>query len=61
MYKPLPNCLTIKESPIEGLGLYAKTNLKGNSFIGLTHIQNNNFEFWMKKKGCSIKFFVASR
>ena len=44
MYKPLPNCLTIKESPIEGLGLYAKNNLKGISFIGLTHIQNNNFE-----------------
>ena len=44
MYKPLPKCLTIKKSPIEGLGLYATTNIKANSFIGLTHIQDNNFE-----------------
>ena len=44
MYKPLPNCLTIKESPIEGLGLYAKKKIKANSFIGLTHIQDKDFE-----------------
>lgn len=44
MYKPLPNCLTIKKSPIEGLGLYATKNIKANSFIGLTHIQDRNFE-----------------
>ena len=44
MYKPLPNCLTIKKSPIEGLGLYATSNIKANSFIGLTHIQDSNFE-----------------
>ena len=44
MYKPLPNCLTIKKSPIEGLGLYATKNIKANSFIGLTHIQDDKFE-----------------
>ena len=44
MYKPLPKCLTIKKSPIEGLGLYATANIKANSFIGLTHIQNKYFE-----------------
>ena len=44
MYKPLPNCLTIKKSPIEGLGLYATGNIKANSFIGLTHIQDKDFE-----------------
>ena len=44
MYKPLPKCLTIKKSPIEGLGLYATTNIKANSFIGLTHIQDKDFE-----------------
>ena len=44
MYKPLPNCLTIKKSPIEGLGLYATSSIKANSFIGLTHIQDKNFE-----------------
>ena len=44
MYKPLPNFITIKKSPIEGLGLYAKKNIKPNCFIGLTHIQDNDFE-----------------
>ena len=44
MYKPLPNCLTIKKSPIEGLGLYATSNIKANCFIGLTHIQDESFE-----------------
>tara|TARA_Y100000590_G_scaffold398372_1_gene480745 strand:- start:428 stop:856 length:429 start_codon:yes stop_codon:yes gene_type:complete len=44
VYKPLPNCLTIKKSPIEGLGLYATKKIKANSFIGLTHIQNTDFE-----------------
>tara|TARA_B100001123_G_C15106927_1_gene945867 strand:+ start:394 stop:822 length:429 start_codon:yes stop_codon:yes gene_type:complete len=44
MYKPLPESLTIKKSPIEGLGLYATKDIKANSFIGITHIQNSNFE-----------------
>ena len=44
MYKPLPNILTIKKSPIEGLGLYATADIKANSFIGLTHIKDKNFE-----------------
>ena len=44
MYRPLPECLTIKKSPIEGLGLYASKNIKANSFIGLTHIYDENFE-----------------
>ena len=44
MYKPLPDFLTIKKSPIEGLGLYATRDIKANTFIGITHIQDNNFE-----------------
>ena len=44
MYKPLPKFLTIKKSPIEGLGLYATEEIKANSFIGLTHIKDRNFE-----------------
>jgi len=44
MYKPLPECLTIKKSPIEGLGLYATTNIKANTFIGLTHVQDKDFD-----------------
>ena len=33
MYKPLPKQLTVKRSPIEGLGLYALEDIKKNSFI----------------------------
>ena len=44
MYKPLPKCLTIKKSPIEGLGLYATEDIKANTFLGITHILDENFE-----------------
>ena len=44
MYKPLPDSLTIKKSPIEGLGLYATKDIKANSFIGLTHIKDKDFD-----------------
>ena len=44
MYRPLPDGLTIKNSPIEGLGLFATTLIKANSFIGVTHIRDEQFE-----------------
>ena len=44
MYKPLPKQLTIKKSPIEGLGLYAKEEIKKNSYIGVTHVRDEQFE-----------------
>ena len=44
MYRPLPDSLTIKKSPIEGLGLYATKDIKANIFIGLTHILDERFE-----------------
>ena len=44
MYRPLPDELTIKKSPIEGLGLYATKDIKPNVFIGLTHILDERFE-----------------
>ena len=44
MYKPLPKQLTIKKSPIEGLGLYALEDIKKNSYIGVTHIRDEQFE-----------------
>ena len=44
MYRPLPNGLTIKNSPIEGLGLFATVNIKKNTFIGVTHIRDEQFE-----------------
>ena len=44
MYRPLPKCLTIKKSPIEGLGLYATEDIIANTFLGITHILDENFE-----------------
>ena len=44
MYRPLPEGLTIKNSPIEGLGLFATNIIKKNTFIGVTHIRDEQFE-----------------
>ena len=44
MYRPLPDELTIKDSKIEGLGLFATVKIKKNSYIGLTHIRDEMFE-----------------
>ena len=44
MYRPLPLCLTIKKSPIEGLGLYAINDIETNTFLGITHILDDKFE-----------------
>ena len=44
MYKPLPKQLTIKKSLIDGLGLYALEDIKKNSFIGITHVRDEQFE-----------------
>ena len=44
MYRPLPKQLTIKNSPIEGLGLFASEDIKSNSFIGVTHVRDEQFE-----------------
>jgi SET domain-containing protein len=37
MYKPLPDGITIKKSPIDGLGLFATEKIKANSLIGVIH------------------------
>lgn len=44
MYKPLPDYLTIKESSIEGLGLFTTSKVPGNLRIGITHIKDTRFE-----------------
>jgi len=36
-YKPLPNTLTIKESDIEGLGLFATKDIKKDTNLGMMH------------------------
>ena len=37
-YSPLPDCLTIKSSNIEGLGLFATTDIEKNTVLGVSHI-----------------------
>ena len=36
-YKPLPNCVTIKTSSIDGLGLFAVEDIPNFFHIGCTH------------------------
>jgi len=43
MYRPLPNCVTIKNSPIEGLGLFAKEFIPANTDLGMTHVYDERF------------------
>jgi len=42
MYKPLPDSLTIKESGIDGLGLFAKEGIAQGANIGISHIEIEN-------------------
>ena len=44
MYQALPSYLTIRESKIHGLGLFAKEIIPKNTLLGLTHIKNDLFE-----------------
>jgi len=39
MYKPLPDSLTIKQSGINGLGLFTKENLTLGDNLGMSHIK----------------------
>jgi len=42
-YRPLPNYLTIKDSKIEGLGLYATEDIIASKYIGITHIKDDQY------------------
>lgn len=43
-YRPLPNFLTIKESGVDGLGLFATEEIEKNTILGVTHIRDSRFE-----------------
>ena len=43
MYKPLPDGLTIKNSNVQGLGLFATKNFDANVVLGIVHVLNKNF------------------
>ena len=42
MYRPLPDELTIKHSPIEGLGLFATKEIKAIHLLVLHILETNN-------------------
>lgn len=43
-YQPLPKELTIKESSINGLGLFAKEPIGSGANLGMTHVADDRFE-----------------
>ena len=43
-YRPLPESLTILNSPIEGIGLFATEDIKSYTCLGLTHVYDMDFE-----------------
>lgn len=40
-YKPLPSYLTIKNSKIEGLGLFTMTSISKDTNLGMTHVKHH--------------------
>jgi len=44
MYKPLPDFVEIRNSPIHGVGLFAKTPIEKGKHLGVSHIYAPGFE-----------------
>ena len=44
MYKPLPDSVVVKESPIHGYGLFAKSPIKKGTHLGVSHVYAPGFE-----------------
>ena len=45
MYKPLPESLAIKQSGINGLGLFADQDIKQGTNLGMSHLKIGNTIF----------------
>tara|TARA_B100001093_G_scaffold337674_1_gene322436 strand:+ start:480 stop:791 length:312 start_codon:yes stop_codon:yes gene_type:complete len=43
MYRPLPEGLTIKESKVQGLGLFATQDFEAWTILGIVHVLDKNF------------------
>ncbi len=43
-YRPLPDCVTIKSSDIDGLGLFSTEDIPKDYIIGITHVYDSRFE-----------------
>ena len=44
MYRPLPDNLTIKNSPINGLGLFAVKDIGAGALLGVVRVPDVRFE-----------------
>ncbi|MDC0514513.1 SET domain-containing protein [Flavobacteriaceae bacterium] len=42
-WRPLPSYLTVRESTIEGLGLFATEDIKEGTDLGITHVYDQRF------------------
>ena len=42
MYRPLPEYVTIRESPVDGFGLFATERILAGTYIGVVHYTNKN-------------------
>ena len=42
-WRPLPDFITIKESKIEGLGIFATKHIKEGSDLGISHVYDKRF------------------
>jgi len=43
-FTPLKECLTVKDSPIHGLGLFATEDIPVGTVIGITHVEDEQFQ-----------------
>tara|TARA_Y100000992_G_scaffold301062_1_gene271065 strand:- start:2715 stop:3026 length:312 start_codon:yes stop_codon:yes gene_type:complete len=43
-YRPLPDEVEIRDSGIEGKGLFAKVIIEEGTNLGMTHVTNSDFE-----------------
>tara|TARA_R110002074_G_scaffold219649_2_gene390304 strand:+ start:401 stop:751 length:351 start_codon:yes stop_codon:yes gene_type:complete len=43
-YKPLPDNLTIADSAVEGLGLFATKDIPMDTNLGISHIKDSRFQ-----------------
>lgn len=41
-YRPLPKCLTVAKSKIDGLGLFATKDIEADTDLGLFHFYHND-------------------
>ena len=47
-YKPLPNCLTISDSFIHGLGLICSKDIDAAVCLGVTHVFQEESNTWLR-------------